>query len=112
MVVFTFEYPHGRREIIHPSRGAQSGDDDGGRGHEIVRKCVVQIALQLENILDLVELFLISGRPRSEVSWGFFLFWFPLFIAIPSLPFLREKHGKAEGAGWIYRALNSSKLSS
>lgn len=74
VVVFTFEYPHGRREIIHPSRGAQSGDDDGGRGHEIVRKCVVQIALQLENVLDLIELFLISARPRSEVSWCFFDF--------------------------------------
>lgn len=41
----TFEDPHSGREIIDSSCCSESCCDDGGRGDEVVGKCIVQIAL-------------------------------------------------------------------
>jgi hypothetical protein len=41
----TFKDPHGGGEIVDSASGSQRSGDDGGRGHEIVRECVVQITL-------------------------------------------------------------------
>jgi hypothetical protein len=57
---FTFEYPNGGRVVIDSSRSLQRSSDDGGGRDEIVGEGVVEVALQLENILDLVEFLLIS----------------------------------------------------
>lgn len=57
----TFKHPHSSGVIIYASRGPQRGSDDGGGGDEIVGEGVVEVALQLEDVLDLVEFFFVSG---------------------------------------------------
>lgn len=62
----TFEYSHGRGKVIDSSGGSEGGGDDGGRGDKIVGKGIVQVALQLEDVLDLLEFLFVSVE--SHVS--------------------------------------------
>ena len=57
----TFEYPHRSRKVVDSPCGSEGSGDDGRRGHEIVGEGVVQIPLQLEDVLDLLELLLVSA---------------------------------------------------
>lgn len=45
----TLEDTNGGGEVVDPSSGFESSDDDGGRGDEIVGEGVVQIALRRDN---------------------------------------------------------------
>ena len=59
----TFKDPDSSRIIVYAARGTESGSNDGGGGHEIVCKGVVEITLQFEYILDAVEFLFISVDP-------------------------------------------------
>lgn len=92
----TLEDSDGGREVVDPSGGLESGNDDGWGGNEIVGKGVVQVALwcrvsdvlfarlgrlggmpslgeewylKLEDILDTVEFLLISVYHQSSQHW-------------------------------------------
>ena len=56
----TLEYPHSSRVVVDSAGGLEGGGDDGGRGDEVVGEGVVQVALQLEDVLDGVEFLLVS----------------------------------------------------
>jgi len=60
IVLRTLEDPYSGREVIDSSRSFQRSSEDRGRRDEIVCESVVQISLKLENILNLIEFFLIS----------------------------------------------------
>lgn len=62
----TLEYPHCSGKVVDPAGGAQSGGDDRWRGHKIVRERVVEVALQLEHILHLLKLLLVSVIQKAE----------------------------------------------
>lgn len=51
----TLEDADGSGIVVDLARGAERGLDDRGRGHEVVRKRVVQAALELKQVADLVE---------------------------------------------------------
>ena len=63
----TLEYSHSRRIVVDSSRGSQGSGDDGGGGDEVVGEGVVEVALQLEDVLHLLEFFLVSAS-RTCVS--------------------------------------------
>lgn len=58
----TFEYSHGCGEVVDSSRSSEGGGDDSWRRNEIVGEGIVEIALEFEDILDLIEFFLVSGE--------------------------------------------------
>jgi hypothetical protein len=64
--VRTLKYPHRGGVVVDSSRGAKGGGDDGGRGHEIVGKGVVEVALQFEDVLYSFEFFFISAQHATE----------------------------------------------
>lgn len=68
---------HGRGEVVDSPCGPQSRDNDRGRGDEIVGKAVVKVSLKLENIIDLVELLLISSSELLKRLLG-------MLVAAPS----------------------------
>jgi hypothetical protein len=49
------EYPDGGGEVVYPAGGVECSLDDGDGGDEIVGKAVVEAALELEDVLDLLE---------------------------------------------------------
>ena len=65
--LLTFKHSDRSRVIIHSPRGFQGGCNDGGRGHEIVGEGIVEVALELEDVLDLVELFFVSTKDYSLI---------------------------------------------
>jgi len=68
---YTLKYPHSGREVVNsPRRSQRSGNDGRGRD-EIVGKGVVEVALQLEDVLDLVELLLVPADQTSSVPLVF-----------------------------------------
>ena len=60
----TLEYPDGGREVVDAPGGSEGSDDDAGGGDEIVGESVVEVTLQLEDVLDVLELLLVSARAR------------------------------------------------
>lgn len=56
----TFEDSDGGGKIIHAAGSAKGSYDDRGGGDEIVGEGVVQVALELENVLDAIEFVLVS----------------------------------------------------
>ncbi len=65
----TLKYPHSSRVVVDSPRSSQGSDNDGRGGDEIVGEGVVQVALELEDILDRVEFFLVSVKyPPANVS--------------------------------------------
>jgi hypothetical protein len=47
----TLEDPHGGGEVVDPPGSAQGGDDDRGRGNEIVGEAVVQVPLSVYQLI-------------------------------------------------------------
>ena len=64
----TLEYPDGGGEVVDAPGGSEGSDDDAGRGDEIVGESVVEVTLQLEDVLDVLELLLVSARARVSKS--------------------------------------------
>jgi hypothetical protein len=65
----TLEYPDGGGEVVDAAGGSEGSDDNAGRGDEIVGESVVEVTLQLEDVLDVLELLLVSARKkRARVS--------------------------------------------
>ena len=64
----TFKHPYRSRKIIDSPCRSQGSSDDGGRGDEIVGEGVVEVALELEDILDLLEFFFVSAHHRVLAS--------------------------------------------
>ena len=62
----TLEYPDGGREVVDAPGGSEGSDDDAGRGHEIVGESVVEVTLQLEDVLHVLELLLVSARKKED----------------------------------------------
>jgi hypothetical protein len=60
------EDPNGGGEVVDSPRGPKGGGHDGGGGDEIVGEGVVQVALELENVLNTVKLLLVAGRKLLE----------------------------------------------
>ncbi len=56
----TFEYSHGGRIVVDSPCCSECRGDDRGRGDEIVGEGVVEVALEFEDVLYLVKLFLVS----------------------------------------------------
>ena len=84
----TLEYPDGGREVVDAPGGSEGSDDDAGGGHEIVGESVVEVTLQLEDVLDVLELLLVSARKKKgQVSKGSY----PVdIISIPIIPNLHR----------------------
>ena len=65
----TLEYPDGGGEVVDAPGGSEGSDDNAGGGDKIVGESVVEVALQLEDVLDVLELLLVSARKkRARVS--------------------------------------------
>ena len=65
----TLEYPDGGREVVDAPGGSEGSDDNAGGGDEIVGESVVEVTLQLEDVLDVLELLLVSAcAKRAKVS--------------------------------------------
>ena len=64
----TLEYPDGGGKVVDAPGGSEGSDDDAGRGNEIVGESVVEVTLQLEDVLDVLELLLVSARARVSKS--------------------------------------------
>jgi hypothetical protein len=77
----TLEYPDGSREVVDAPGGSEGSDDNAGRGDKIVGESVVQVTLQLEDVLHVLELLLVSARERTRVSK-----WLTQAFPNPSLP--------------------------
>lgn len=54
------EYPHGGGEVVDAAGGAEGSGDDRWGWDQIVGESVVEVALQLEDVLDRVEFLLVS----------------------------------------------------
>ena len=61
----TLEYPDGGREVVDAPGGSEGSDDNAGGGDEIVGESVVEVTLQLEDVLDVLELLLVSARKEA-----------------------------------------------
>ena len=61
----TLEYPDGGREVVDAAGGSEGGDDDARGGDKIVGEGVVEVTLQLEDVLDVLELLLVSARKEA-----------------------------------------------
>jgi hypothetical protein len=57
--IVTLEDSHGGREVVDATGSLESGLDDGGGRHQVVREGVVEVALELEDIRDRVKLLLV-----------------------------------------------------
>lgn len=49
-------------EVVDSAGGLEGSGDNGDGGDQVVSESVVQVALKLENILDRVELLLVSVK--------------------------------------------------
>lgn len=56
----TLEDTDGSREVVDTAGSLQGSDDDGRRGDEIVGEGVVEVALELKDVLDVIEFLLES----------------------------------------------------
>jgi hypothetical protein len=65
----TLEDADSGSKVVDPPGSLESSDDDGGRGNEIVSEGVVEIALELENVLNTIKLLL---EPGGELLKGLF----------------------------------------
>lgn len=66
----TLEYSHGGGKVIDPPGGPEGGGDDGGRGDQVVGEGVVEVALQLEDVVDALEFLLVSAGDGSANDAG------------------------------------------
>jgi len=86
----TLENTDGGGEVVHPAGGLQGSDDDAGRGDKIVGEGVVEVALELEDILNTIKLLL---EPSSELLEGL----------LGVLATSATRNGRAEGSRSVKR---------
>jgi len=59
----TFKDPHSSRKIINSPRRSQCCSDHRRTRHKIIRKCIIQVALELEYVLHGIEFILVPALP-------------------------------------------------
>lgn len=64
----TLKYSHSGWVVIDPPCRSECRNDDRWGGHEIVCKGIVQVALQLKDILDLLKLLFVPAG-KANVSF-------------------------------------------